>query len=115
MEKDKAYILHVLDAIADIEEFTKGFDRDHFVDATNKLVQNAVIREFEIIGEAVKNLSDELKLRHPGLPWRDITVMRNKRIHDYFSVNLSVVWKTIERDLILLRKAMETLAKDLEG
>ena len=109
MEKDKAYVEHILGAIADIEKFTIGFDRERFVNPENKLVQNAVIRSFEVIGEAMKNLSEKIKNEHPDLPWRDITGMRNKLIHDYFSVNLGVVWKTVERDLSVLKNTMKVL------
>lgn len=111
MDRDSVYVRHILDAIKTIEEFTKGFDREKFIDPKNKLVQDGVIREFEIIGEAVGRLSEATRNQHPDLPWRDMSGMRNKLIHDYFSVNLGVVWKTVERDLPVLKNAIETLNK----
>lgn len=113
MGNDNAYVKHILEAIAAIEEFTHGYDREKFLDVASKLVQAGVVREFEIIGEAVGKLSEKTRQRHPDLPWRDIVGMRNKLIHDYFSVNLNVVWSTIERDLPILKRAMQTLDQEV--
>ena len=73
------------------------------------MIQDAVIRNFEIIGEAVKNLSDTLKQEQPSIPWRRIAGMRDKLIHDYFGVDLVMVWKTIEEELPTLHKQIKTL------
>ncbi len=112
MERDSAYIKHILEAIATVESYTKGFDREKFLDPANKLTQDGVVREFEIIGEAVGRLSEDIKKQHSDLPWRDIVGMRNKLIHDYFRVNLGVVWKTVERDVLVLKEAMQKLSAD---
>jgi uncharacterized protein with HEPN domain len=65
----------------------------------NELVQDAVIRNIEIIGEATKKISNELKTTYIEIPWREMAGMRNKLIHDYMGVDVEVVWKTIEIDL----------------
>ena len=61
--------------------------------------QDATLRKLEIIGQAVKNLSDEAKSREPEIPWKQIAGMRDKVIHDYFGMNLEIVWAVIEKEL----------------
>lgn len=87
-ERDELYLEHVLQAIARIERFTVG-GRDVFF--TDEMVQSAVIRQLEIIGEAVRNLSEELKAAETAVPWRDIAGTRDKLIHGYFNVKLDIV------------------------
>lgn len=67
------------------------------------MVQDAVIRNLEVIGEAVKNLSSDLRRRHPAIPWRGITALRNVLIHEYFGVDLEIVWRVVSRRLPTLK------------
>ena len=67
------------------------------------MIQDAVIRNFEIIGEATKKISKQFIQSHPEIPWQDMAGMRDKLIHDYLDVDLEVVWKTVEADLPLLK------------
>lgn len=97
IKDDAVYVRHILDAINQIEEYVAGFDYERFLG--NRLVQDGVIRQFEIIGEATKNLSSDLKDRYPHVPWKDIAGMRDKLIHQYFGVDLSAVWETVVLDL----------------
>ncbi len=111
MFKDKAYIKHIEDAIEAIETYAKGVDRDEFLDKNkNKMIKDAIIRQFEIIGEAVGRLSEEIKKEHPELPWKEISSMRNKLIHEYFAVDLAVIWKTIEDDLPILKQTIKSIS-----
>jgi uncharacterized protein with HEPN domain len=97
MKKDKAYLRHILDAITDIEKFTEGITQEEFY--KNKEKQYAILRALEIVGEATRNLSKELKAKYREIPWRDIAGMRNKLIHEYFGVKLELVWETIKGKL----------------
>ncbi|MBI2003613.1 MAG: DUF86 domain-containing protein [Parcubacteria group bacterium] len=114
MERDAAFIKHILDAIESIEEYTKDMDREKFLEQENKMARDAVVRQFEIIGEATKRLSEKVKNLNPDLPWLDIEGMRNKLIHEYFGVNMTVVWKTVESDLPILKKAAEQILESLK-
>jgi uncharacterized protein with HEPN domain len=102
MKKDKAYLQHILDAISDIEKFLENVTQKGFF--KNKEKQYAVLRALEIIGEATKNLSRELRAKHPEIPWRDVAGMRNKLIHAYFGVKLELVWETVKDRLPELKK-----------
>ena len=107
MEKNLVYLKHIWDAVLNIEKFTKGFDYKKF--STNKLVQNGVIRELEIIGEATKRLSADFKRSYKDVPWKDIAGMRDKLIHDYFGTDIRVVWQTVKQDLPELKKEIKDL------
>lgn len=90
MKKDEAFLKHILDAISDVEKFSKNVGKAEFFG--NKEKQYAVLRALEIMGEASKNLSEPLKRRNADVPWKDVARMRDKLIHGYFGVNLELVW-----------------------
>lgn len=102
--KDKAYLKHILDAIKDAKRFTEGVTKEEFLE--NKEKQYAVLRALEIIGEATKSLSKEIKREHPEIQWKDITGMRDKLIHEYFGVKLDLVWATVKQNLPELEKQL---------
>jgi uncharacterized protein with HEPN domain len=112
MKKDKTYLRHILDAISDIEKFTTGITENEFYD--NKEKQYAILRALEIIGEASKNLSKELRAQYPGVPWRDLAGMRDKLIHQYFGVKMVLVWDTVEDKLPKLKTQILEILEEIK-
>ena len=105
MKHDELYVIHILDAIAAIEQYCDGVSHDAFLH--NRLLQDGVVRELEIIGEASKQLAGAFRVKFLHIPWEDITGMRDKLIHEYFGVDLELVWKTVKEDLPILKKALQ--------
>jgi uncharacterized protein with HEPN domain len=109
VKDDRVYLGHIRDAIQDIQQYTAA-GRDAFM--ADRMRQDAVIRKFEIIGEAVKHLSDETKQQRPAIPWRRIAGMRDRLTHDYFGVDLSLVWVAVEREIPSLKAAVDELLSE---
>jgi uncharacterized protein with HEPN domain len=94
MTKDPSiYVGHILMCVNAILEYTKGMDERAFLN--NKLVQDAVLRNFEVIGEATKQVDDSFRTKYPHIPWRKMAGLRDKLIHDYMGVDLWAVWQVI--------------------
>ncbi len=108
---DTIYLRHVLDALSRIEEYLLDVDEEKFL--SYHLVQDGVIRQLEIIGEATKNLSGELRSAYPTIPWQDIAGMRDKLIHHYFGVDMEKVWLTTQSDLPVLKVQIQRIIQDL--
>jgi uncharacterized protein with HEPN domain len=106
------YLWHVRDALLSILEYTKTGRADFFA---SKMVQDAVLRNLEVVGEAVKALEDDIKQRAPEVPWRRIAGMRDVLIHHYFGVDLEVVWRVVEIEVPSLLTVCERLIADLES
>ena len=107
--KDAAVFLqHIRDAIARIEAYTVDGRRAFLADT---MVQDAVIRNLEVIGEAVRNLPLDLRRQYPKIPWRSITALRNVLIHEYFGVDLEIVWRVVERRLPSLKHHVGLMLK----
>jgi len=107
MKDDELYLKHIRDSISKIEEYTKGIDREKFLE--NSLIQDGVVRQLEIIGEATKKLSQEFRSKYPQSPWKDIAGMRDKLIHGYFGVNLDAVWDTVKSDIPNLKDEIRNI------
>ena len=110
MKKDEAFLKHILDAISDVERFSKNVTRAEFFG--NKEKQYAVLRALEIMGEASKNLSEQLKGKHAEVPWKDVAGMRDKLIHGYFGVKLELVWETIKNEIPRLKRQIRRILRD---
>ena len=107
------YLRHVLDAISDAKRFTKGLTKEDFLE--NKEKQYAVLRALEIIGEATKNLSKEMKAEHSEIQWSDIAGMRDKLIHQYFGVKLDLVWETVKKNLPELENQVSEMLRKIRN
>jgi uncharacterized protein with HEPN domain len=101
---DHLYLRHILDAIAQTQEYLGSVTAEQF--RASRLLQDAVIRNLEVVGEAAKRLSPECKAAAPSVPWRRVTGMRDKLIHDYMGVDVTAVWDTVEVGLPVLRAAV---------
>lgn len=101
------YLQDIAEAACAIQSYVQGLSFEAF--ARDRMRQSAVIREFEIIGEAVGRLPNELKATHPEVPWREIKDFRNLLIHAYFGVDLAIVWHTIHAEIPPLLAAVEAL------
>ena len=97
MKDDSIYIDHILNSINRILDYISGKDREAFEE--DLVTQDAVVRQLEVIGEATKRVSKELRSRNPDIPWSDMAGMRDVLIHDYIDVDLGVVWKTASEDI----------------
>ncbi|MFZ2145984.1 MAG: DUF86 domain-containing protein [Sedimentisphaerales bacterium] len=104
MKKDKAYLKDILDAISDIEVFIANINEAEFY--KNKEKMYAVVRALEIIGEAAKNLSKELRAKHKEIPWKEIVGMRDKLIHGYFGIKWELVWETVKNKISELKSQL---------
>jgi uncharacterized protein with HEPN domain len=110
MKDDRTYLLHILEAIKKIERYIETINFDNFSD--NDMMIDAVIRELEIIGESARNLSDDFQDKHFEIPWYKVKAMRNVLIHEYFGVNLRVVWDTCKNDIPALKTLIEKVLND---
>ncbi len=93
----KLYLSEIIDAIEAIEEYTAGITEDEF--GRRRLIQDGVVRRIEIIGEAARQLPQEVKDQYANVPWIDIVGMRNRVIHEYFGGRIDRVWNAVQRDL----------------
>lgn len=109
---DLDHVEDMILAAEKIERFTEGLDRESFVQ--DEKTVDAVLRNLEIIGEASKLLSDERREEHPDIPWSAMAGMRDKLIHGYATVDLDIVWTTVDEDLPELRLQLDSLKNDIE-
>jgi uncharacterized protein with HEPN domain len=112
MKRDESvYLRHILDAISKIYSYLENVTEEHF--AQKSLLQDGAIRQLEIIGEAVKRISTDMRSQQTHIPWQDIARMRDKLIHDYFGVDIEKVWLTIKEDLPVLEAATKEMLRSL--
>jgi uncharacterized protein with HEPN domain len=108
------YLEHILEALKRIFDYVEDIGEVGFL--TNALVQDAVLRNLEIIGEASNKLvryHDEFIKQYPDVPWEDMYWMRNRISHGYFSIDFEIIWKTIEQDLPTLEEQIQNIYKKI--
>jgi uncharacterized protein with HEPN domain len=101
------YLEDISGAISDIRSFVQGMSTEAFM--ADKKTQNAVVRSLEITGEAAGKIPKDVQDRYAEVPWEEIIGMRNRLIHEYFGVDLEIVWQTVREDLELLEVAVKTM------
>ncbi|MBI5344951.1 MAG: DUF86 domain-containing protein [Deltaproteobacteria bacterium] len=111
MKRDvSVFLTDVKESIARIADYTRGIEKEKFLRDTQ--VQDAVIRRLEVIGEAVKNIPDDVREKYPDVRWAQIAGLRDVLIHAYFGVNLERVWLVVEKDLPELKANIVKILKD---
>jgi uncharacterized protein with HEPN domain len=110
MKDDAERLRDILEAIRQVEKYAA---RGRAAFETDELVQVWLTHHLQIIGEAARRLSDDLRRRYPDVPWPQIIAMRNILVHDYFAVDLEEVWSAVERDVPPLKRKIEAILQDL--
>jgi uncharacterized protein with HEPN domain len=112
MKRDyRDYIQDICDSINDIENFIKGMDFKEF--SRDKKTINAVIRSIEVMGEAAKKIPKSLKDKHSRIPWKKMAGIRDKLIHEYFGIDIEILWKVAREELSPLKSLIQDVLKRL--
>jgi uncharacterized protein with HEPN domain len=107
MKHDRVFLNHILDEINFLVKETEDKKFEEFI--KNEVLKRACARSLEIIGEAVKNLSNDFKKSHKGIEWKKIAGLRDKMIHDYFGVNWDIVWDVIKNQIPRLKGQVDSM------
>jgi len=108
----KPYLNDILNSIISIEKFVKKMNYNEFIE--DDKTSSAVLRKLEIIGEATKNIPDEIREKYSQIPWKGISGLRDKLIHGYFEVDYKLVWGIIKTRIPSLKKVINQIIKELE-
>lgn len=113
MSRDESRLLDILLAARKVQAFCEGVRREEF--EADELLQNAVLRLLQVIGEASRNISQETQDAHPEIPWREMISFRHKLVHEYFRIDFDEVWGVIHRDVPELIRLIAPLVPPEEG
>lgn len=105
------FVQDILDSINDVENFIDGMEFEDFIN--DKKTIYSVVRAIEIIGEAAKNVPEQIRTKYPDVPWKHMAGMRDKLIHEYFGVDLEILWKTAKDDLPRLKTPVSKVFEDM--
>ena len=110
MRDDRERLLHILDAIERIERYAAR-GREAF--EQEELIQNWMVRHLQVIGEAARAISHEFRDKHPEIPWTEIVGTRHVLVHDYFGIDLDVVWRVVDREIPVLKRKIVAILEGL--
>ena len=105
MQRDKVYLIDILEAAKLVREYIGNKDKEDFLKDTQR--QDAVVRRFAIIGEASRRISDKMKAAYPDVAWNEMIGMRNAIIHEYDDIDMVIVWDTAKKDIPALIYTIE--------
>jgi len=105
------FVQDILDSINDVENFIDGMEFEDFIN--DKKTIYSVVRAIEIIGEAAKNVPEQIRTKYPDVPWKQMAGMRDKLIHEYFGVDLEILWKTAKDDVPQLKTPISKVFEDM--
>ena len=111
MTRDRLYLIHILECIEKIESYTVD-GREAFM--KSRMIQDAVIRNFEVIGEATKRVSMDVRQQYPDIRWRDVAGFRDVLIHDYLGVDLDEVWNIVQTTMPILKDQVAHILQSLD-
>ena len=111
-KSDLIFIQYILESTNAVMNFSKNISKDELI--SNRFKRNAIVREIEIIGEAVKNISEDLKNKHKEVEWKEIVGTRDKMIHHYFGVDVNIILNIIKKDIPILERQMKKIMDELK-
>jgi len=106
LKSDILYTIHIRECIDRIQDYTAEIDQEQFM--ASSLIQDAVLRNLQVLAESTQRLSDEFKSRHPEIEWHKISGLRNILVHDYLGIYVETVWTIISEQLTALRNVVES-------
>lgn len=112
LNNTKIFLLHIIESIEKLEEITTTTSKESFL--SSWILQDAILKNFIVIGEAVSNIDEEIKQKYPQINWRGAKSMRNFIVHEYFSVDLNFVWETILETLPNFKKDISKIIPDFD-
>ena len=107
------YVQDILEAIIEVKVFTQRMGPEDF--ASDKKTINAVVRSLEVMGEAAKKIPDDVRQKYPDIPWRSMAGMRDKLIHEYFGIDLDIVWEVISVELPPIKPFVQQVLEDIDS